>query len=156
MTCEVGLYDWSLYGPLPAPAEAAELSHCSARSAVAASTASVPPCDLTSFELTMPVDGLARIEGSCAAGVLDSIATVYASFADTLNPERRNAGLPFRLTSRLSEKTTSAEVSGVPSAKWTFLFSRNVNDLASALVQDRTSSGIGWARSFFLYVNSVS
>ena len=36
----------------------------------------------------MPVDGLARIDGSCGAGVLDSITTVYVSFADTLNPER--------------------------------------------------------------------
>ena len=104
----------------------------------------------------MPVDGLARIAGSCGAGVLDSITTVYVSFADTLNPERRYAGLPFRLTSRLSEKTTSADVSGVPSAKWTSLLSRNVNALGAALDQDLTSSGIGCARSFFLYVNSVS
>ena len=104
----------------------------------------------------MPVDGLARIDRSCAVGMLDLTTTVYLSLADTLTPARRNAGFPFRLTSRLSEKTTSADVSGVPSAKWTSRLSRNVNVLAPLLVQERTSSGIGWARSSFLYVNSVS
>ena len=88
--------------------------------------------------------------------MLDSITTVYLSFADTLNPERMCAGLPFRLTSRRSEKTTSADVSGAPSAKWTSLLSRNVNVLAPVLDQDSTSSGTGCARSFFPYVNSVS
>ena len=39
MTCEVGLYDWSTYGPLPAPEEAGELNHPSALSALDASAA---------------------------------------------------------------------------------------------------------------------
>ena len=66
----------------------------------------------------------------------------------TVMPASRNDGLPLRLIRRLHEKTTSAEVSGVPSAKCTFFFSWNVNVFASLLaVHDCTSSGIGWARS---------
>src|SRR5262249_60737181 len=49
----------------------------------------------------------------------------------------------FRLTRRRREKTTSADVSGLPSAKWGFFVSLNVNVFASALVQDRTSDGTG-------------
>ena len=149
------MYDWSSYGPLPAPVEAAELSHRSALSVLAALTPSLPPCDLTRPELTMPVSGVARTDGNCAAGVLDLTTTVYLSFAVASTPARRNAGFPFRLTSRLSEKTTSADVSGVPSAKYVPP-RRSVNVLAPLLVQERTSSGIGWAKSLFLYVNSVS
>src|SRR5436190_10801528 len=104
----------------------------------------------------MPVHGVARIAGSCGAGVLDVITTVYLSCAETLIPERRNAGFALRLTSLLSEKTTSAEVRGAPLAKWTFDLRRKENLLASVVPQDRTRSAIGFARLFLLYVNSVS
>src|SRR4029079_9228460 len=76
VTCEVRLYEPSTYGPLPAPAEADELNHCSALSVVEASGASVPPWASTNFALTIPVDGVARIDGSCAAGVFDLMTTV--------------------------------------------------------------------------------
>src|SRR5438067_5140820 len=122
VSCDVVLYDWSSYGPLPAPADADELNHCSALSAVEASAADVPPCALTSFELTMPVDGFARIAVSWVAGVVDFITTVDCPCAETLMPASRRAGFPFRLISRFSEKTTSAEVSGDPLAKCTFRF----------------------------------
>ena len=79
--CEVVLYDLRTYGPLPAPAEAGVLSHVSALSAVDALAASVPPCALTSFELTMPVDGLARIAGSSVSGVARGMTTVYLPVA---------------------------------------------------------------------------
>ena len=63
-------------------------------------------------------------------------------------PASRNAGFPLRLISRLSEKTTSAEVSGVPSAKCTFCLSWNVNVFAPFdAFHDCTSSGIGVVRS---------
>src|SRR5207244_3994734 len=66
-------------------------------------------------------------------------------------------GLPFRLIRRLNEKTTSAEVSGVPSAKWTFFFSLKVNVFASFdAVYDSASIGTGCATSTPWYVNSVS
>ena len=68
----------------------------------------------------MPVDGFARIAGSAVSGVFERIDDRVLAGAVTVTPASRNAGLPFRLTSRLSEKTTSADVSGVPSAKWTF------------------------------------
>src|SRR5262249_1140153 len=157
VSCDVVLYDLSSYGPLPAPADADELNHCSAVSAVEASAAAVPPCAFTSFELTMPNDGFARIAVSCVAGVADFITTVYLPLAETLMPARRGAGFPLMFISRLSEKTTSADVSGVPSAKWTFFFRWKVNVFAPFVAfHDCTSSGIGFERSPPLYVNSVS
>src|SRR5712671_244430 len=120
VTCDVVLYDFRVYWPLPAPTEADELSHCSALSAVDASAADEPPCAFTSFELMIPVDGFARIAVSCVAGVVDFITTVYFPCAETVIPASRKAGFPFRLISRFSENTTSAEVNGEPLAKWTF------------------------------------
>ena len=146
--CEVVLYCLRTYGPLPAPAELDELNHCSALSVLSASAASVPPCCLTSFELTIPSDVLARIAGRAVLDVFERITTVYLPAGVTVTPSRRNDGLPFRFTSLRSEKATSAEVSGVPSAKCTPLRSWNVNVFASVLAfQDCTNSGTGWATS---------
>src|SRR6266516_20037 len=119
MICEVVLYCLSRYGPLPAPAEAAEFSHCSALSVLSALAASVPPCLRTSFELTTPSDVLARIAGSAVFGTFECRITVYLPRAEAVTSARRNDGLPFRLISRRNEKTASCAVSGVPSAKWT-------------------------------------
>src|SRR5262249_21144188 len=142
---------------LPAPVELGELSQSSALSAFAASAASLPPFFFTSAELRTPVDGFARTTGSWVAGVFERMTTVYLDGAETEIPASRNAGLPFRFTSRLSDQTTSAEVSGVPSAKWTFFFSWKVYVFASELaLNDETRSGTGCARSSPLYVNSVS
>src|SRR6476619_2141751 len=157
VTCDVVLKDCNVYGPLPEPTDADEFSHCSALSAVDASAASVPPCALTSFELTMPVDGLARIDGSWPAGVAYLITTVNLPFAETLIPSSRNAGLPLMLIRRLREKTTSADVSGLPFAKRTFFFRLNEKSFAPFdAFHDDTSSGIGCARSPRRYVNRVS
>src|SRR3954451_14676698 len=131
MIWDVVLYALSTYGPLPAPTEAAELNHCSALSVLSASAADVPPCALTSFELTTPSDVLARIAGSAVFEFFECRTTPYLPFAATVTPSRRNAGFPFRLIKRLYEKTTSADVSGVPSAKCTFLRSWNVKVFAS-------------------------
>src|SRR6476646_3449051 len=151
VTCDVELYEDSTYGPLPAPTDADELSHCSAWSFLSAPTDAVPPCCLTSFELTTPVDGFARIAGSCPAGVFDVIVTVYFPCGLITMPASRNDGVPLRLMSRLSEKTTSAEVSGSPFAKCTFFFRLNVNVLAPFVAfHDETSSGMGCARSALL------
>jgi hypothetical protein len=61
------------------------------------------------------------------------------------------------LIKRLSENTTSADVSGCPFAKWTFRLSANVKVVAPFdAFHEATSSGIGCARSFFRYVKSVS
>src|SRR5450432_1416260 len=155
--CDVPLYAFSAYGPLPAPTDADELNQFSALSAFAALPAALAPCAFASFELTMPADGFARIEGSSVFGVAECMMTVYGPLAAVVTPASRNDGFPFRFTSRLYEKTTSADVSGVPSAKCTFFFSWKVNVFASLLaVHDFTSDGIGWARSLPLYVNSVS
>ena len=89
--------------------------------------------------------------------MLDVITTAYLPAALTVTPASRKAGLPLMLIRRLSEKTTSADVKGAPLAKWTFLFSWNVNVFAPFVAfHDETSSGIGCARSPPLYVNSVS
>ena len=137
-----------MYGPLPAPADALELSQFSALSAVEAFAASEPPFLITSAELRIPVDGFARMTGSSVSGVFECITTAYAPAALIDTPASRNAGFPFRLTSRLSDQTTSAEVRGVPSAKWTLCLSWKVNVSAFALAfHDETRSGIGWARS---------
>src|ERR1700747_3655889 len=104
VSCDVVLYDFSSYGPLPAPADADELNHCSAVSAVDASAAAVPPCALTSFELTMPVDGFARIAVSCVAGVVDFMMTVYLPLAEMVIPASRDEGFPLMLINRFSEK----------------------------------------------------
>src|SRR5436853_3214033 len=114
-SCDVVLYCFSTYGPLPAPRELPELNHCSALSVLSASGASVPPCALTSFELTTPSDVFARIAGSAVFGVFDLSTTPYLPLGATLTSASRKDGLPFRLIRRLNEKTTSAEVSGVPS-----------------------------------------
>src|SRR4029079_9448222 len=74
---DVVLYVFSTYGPLPAPADAEALNHCSALSAVGAFAAEGAAVALTRFELTMPVEGLARIAGSAVAGVADFMTTVY-------------------------------------------------------------------------------
>ena len=115
-----------MYGPLPAPAEAGEFSQFSALSALAAFAASLPPFFFTSAELRTPVDGFARITGNCVAGVFERATTVYFEGAETVIPASRNDGLPFRFTSRRSDQATSADVSGVPSAKWTFRLSWKV------------------------------
>ena len=75
--CEVVLYCLRTYGPLPAPTEPDELNHCSALSVLSASAASVPPCCLTSFELTIPIDVLARIAGRAVLDVFARITTAY-------------------------------------------------------------------------------
>src|SRR5882672_9613127 len=155
--CEVVLYCLRRYGPLPAPVESAELNHCSALSALSAPTEAVAPWAFASFEFTIPVDVLARIAGNCVPGVFDRSTTVNRPFALAVTPSSRNAGLPFRLTRRLSENTTSLDVSDVPSANRTLRLSWKVKVFASVLAfQDCTSDGIGCAMSAPLYVKSVS
>src|SRR5439155_22066821 len=133
------------------------LNQLSALSVLSASAASVPPFFRTSFELTIPVDGFARIAGSWVAGAFERTITVYRPFAANVMSARREDGLPLRLTSRWNEKTASAARSGVPSAKRAFRFRLNVNVFASFdAVHDCTSSGIECAMSPPLYVKNVS
>ena len=114
------------YGPLPTPTESGELNQRSALSDLAAPGLSVPPCSLTSFELTMPSEVFARIAGRAVLDVAERTTTPYLPAAFVVTPASRKDGLPLRFTSRLNENTTSAEVSGVPSAKWTFRLSWKV------------------------------
>ena len=120
------------------------MSQFSAVSAFAAFAASEPPFFVTSAELRMPVDGFARMTGSSVSGVFECMTTAYLPSAVVVTPVSRNAGFPFRLTRRLNDHTTSAEVSGVPSAKWTLCLSWKVNVSAFELAfHDETRSGIG-------------
>ena len=142
VTCDVVLYAERTYGPLPAPTDADELSQLSALSFLSAPTEAVPPCAFTSFALTMPVEGFARIAGSWPAGVFEVITTRYLPDGLTTTPSSRNAGFPFRLISRFSEKTTSADVSGSPLAKCTFVFRLKMNVFAPFdALYDETRSG---------------
>ena len=99
----------------------------------------------------------ATIAGNAVFGVFERRTTVYLPRAETVTPSRRNAGFPLRLIKRRNEKTTSAALSGVPFAKWTFL--RRLNTYVRALLvafHDRASIGTGWATLLPLYVSSVS
>jgi hypothetical protein len=71
----------------------------------------------TSLEFTTPRDVFVRIDGSAAFGVFERRMTVYLPPAETVTPSSRKEGFPLRLMRRLNEKTASAAVSGVPSAK---------------------------------------
>src|SRR3979409_657920 len=117
-----------MYGPLPADCE---LRNASALSVLSASAASEPPFAFTTFELTMPSAVLATSTGMAGFGVADVRTTVYGPFAEVVMPASRNDGLPLRLTRRLYEKTTSADVSFVPSENFTSLRSVNVYVFAS-------------------------
>src|SRR5262249_4463906 len=110
--------------------------------------ASLPPFFFTSAELRIPVDGFARTTGSWVAGVFERMATVYFDGAETEIPASRNAGVPFKFTSRLSDQTTTAEGRAVPSATLTFFLSWKGYVFASELaLYDETRSGTGCARS---------
>ena len=111
------LYSVSTYGPLPAPFDAAELNHFSALSVLSAPGRSVAPWARASFEFTIPSDVFATIAGIAVFGVFERSTTVWVPRAETVTPPSRKAGLPLRLISRRNEKTTSAAVMGVPSAK---------------------------------------
>ena len=129
----------------------------SALSVLSALAASVPPCLRTSFEFTTPSDVLVRIDGSAVFGVFERRTTVYLPRAEGVTPSSRKAGFPLRLIRRRNEKTASCAVSGVPSAKWTLVRRWKTNVFASFdAVHERTSSGIGWARSLPRYVKKVS
>ena len=133
------------------------MNHFSALSDLSAPTAEVPPCLRTSLELTIPSDVFVRIDGNAVAGVVDRRTTVYLPRAEAVTPSSKNDGFPFRLIRRRNEKTASAEVSGVPSAKWTFLRRLKTNVFASFdAFHDCTSMGTGCARSPPLYVKNVS
>ena len=90
-------------------------------------------------------------------GAFERSTTVYLPRAEGVTPSSRKAGLPLRLIRRRNEKTASAEVSGVPSAKRTFLRRLKMNVFAFFDADhDCTSRGTGWARSPPLYVKNVS
>src|SRR5665213_3471389 len=134
-----------MYGPLPAEVE---LRNDSALSDLSAPTEAVPPCALTSFELTMPSDVFVTITGMAGLAVAEWSTTPYAPLGFAVTPASRKDGLPFRLTRRLNEKTTSADVSGVPSENLMSLRSVKVKVLASFVaVHEVATSGSGCATS---------
>ena len=128
-TCDEVLNDFSVYGPLPTECA---LMYFSALSTLSAFGASLPPFAMTTFELTMPSEVFATSTGIAGFGVFEVSTTVYGPLAAVVMPASRNDGLPFRFTSRLNEKTTSFDVSGVPSENLMFLRSVKVYVFASA------------------------
>src|SRR6266508_4563051 len=104
----------------------------------------------------MPSAGFGMMNGIAGFGSWDVRTTVCASGADTVTPARRNDGLPLILIRRLNEKTTSANVSCVPSPNLMSLRSLNVKVLASDdAVYDLATQGTGVAESAPLNVSSV-
>ena len=143
-----------MYGPLPAEVA---FRNDSALSLLSAPGEELPPCAFTSFELTMPSDVLVTITGIAGFGVAEWRTTLYLPVALIVMPASRNDGFPFRLINRLYEKTTSAEVSGVPSENLMSLRSVNVNVLASfEAFHEVATSGRGCATSAPLKRSSVS
>jgi hypothetical protein len=128
-----------VYGPLPADVS---LRNSSAVSVSAASAASVPPFSSTTALLTMPSVGLVTIAGTAVLGSSDVMTTVCSSGASTVRPAIRNEPLPWTFFTRLSEKTTSAEVSGVPSEKVMSSRIVNVYSVASSLT-DHSDATLG-------------
>jgi hypothetical protein len=94
---------------------------------------------------------LVRLVGARRIGADDRRTTVYLVGAETFTPASRKDGDPFRLITRLKEKRTSAEVSGVPSENLTSRRSVNVKVLASFdTFHERASHGSGvvdWPRN---------
>ena len=74
----------------------------------------------------MPSAELGTMNGIAGLGAALVSTTVLASGALTVIPAIKKDGFPLRLATRLSEKTTSAEVTGVPSEKTASLRSLNV------------------------------
>src|SRR5258708_1292499 len=95
-----------MYGPLPADVA---LRNDSALSLLSAPTDAVPPCALTSFELTMPSDVFVTITGIAGFGVAERRTTPYLPVAWAATPARRKDGIPFTLLSRLKRYPTSAD-----------------------------------------------
>ena len=61
----------------------------------------MPPLSFTTFELTMPSDGLGTIRRRAGFGFDERSTTVYAFGAETRTPASRKDGEPLRLISRL-------------------------------------------------------
>ena len=81
---------------------------------------------------------------SAGFGTFERSTTVDAFGAETVTFASRNDPLAFRLISRRKVKTTSAEVSGVPSEKTTPLRRWKVNSFAPLVaVHDDASHGTG-------------
>jgi hypothetical protein len=78
----------------------------------------------------MPSAGLARMRVRAGFGTFERSTTVAPFGAETTTLSSRNDPLTFRLISRRKLKTTSAEVSGVPSEKTTPLRRWKVNSFA--------------------------
>src|SRR5712691_6043893 len=104
----------------------------------------------------MPRAGLGMMNGIAGFGSLDVRTTVDASGADTVTPSSKNDGLPLMLIRRLKEKTTSADVSCVPSPNLMSVRSLNVKILASDdAIYELATAGTGVAESAPLKVSRV-
>ena len=80
----------------------------------------------------MPSAGFGTMNGTAGFGVALVSTTVCGSGAEAVMPAIRKDGLPLRLTTRFSENTTSAEVTGVPSENFASVRSVKVYFFASA------------------------
>ena len=110
------LYSVSTYGPLPAPFDAAELNHFSALSVLSAPGRSVAPWARASFEFTIPSDVFATIAGIAGSALRAEHDRVGATRGDGHAAEQEG-WVALEVDQPRNEKTTSAAVMGVPSAK---------------------------------------
>ena len=138
----VKLNDLSTYGPLPTDWV---LRNSSALSAVLASAASDAPFAFATLLLRIPNEGEVRIARTCGVGVSVLRTTVFASGAETVIPFINDDGLPLTFLRRLSEKTTSAEVTLLPSENLAFGSRVKVNSVAFAFtfhLEARPGTGV--------------
>ena len=85
-----------------------------------ASSASVPPLAITTFESATPQGTAASAARNEASGAASTIRTVRSSTTwMSLTGSMKKDGLSFRFLSRRSEKRTSFAVSGLPEVNFT-------------------------------------
>ena len=122
-----------------------------------ASAASVAPFAFATLLFKIPRAGDVTIANTCGVAFSVVRTTVDAFGAATVIPAISEEGLPFTFFKRLSEKTTSAEVTFVPSANFAFGSIVKVNSVAPALTFHFDAiAGTGVEASPPLYVRSVS
>ena len=122
-----------------------------------ASAASEPPLAFTTLLFKIPRAGDVTIANTCGVAFSVVRTAVDASGAETVIPFISEEGLPLTFFKRLSEKTTSAEVTFVPSANFAFGSIVKVNSVAAALTFHFDAiPGTGVEASPPLYVTSVS
>ena len=141
----VRLKDFNTYRPLPAEFF---FKQGSALSATFAFAASDPPQAFTTLLFKIPKAGDVTIARSCGVGLSVVNLTLPDPTALTVIPSMSDEGFPLTFARRFSEKTTSLEVTFVPSENFAFGLMVNVKLVAFELyVHLEAIAGTGFEAS---------